>query len=131
MKNLALTGILAVTSMFSVFQVEPGVLESKYAVNELCEYVSPNYCGNNSLTNGLQPNQTTLFYMYSNDTGHYFLDPLAEYENVIYVGRSDHLAIPDLTVSVENLHHGKRYIGTFADNELWELVGLTEVTYEQ
>ena len=130
MKNLVLSGILAVTSVCSVLQFEPGAVESKYEVNKPCAYVSPNYCGNNALTNGLQSNQTTLFYMYSNETAHYFIDPLAEFENVIYVGRSDHLAMPELAIDVEGLHHGQRFIGTFADNELWELVGLTEVFYK-
>lgn len=99
------------------------VEELEYTVKEDCDYINPNYCGNNSLTNGLESNQTTLFYMYSNEEGHYLLDPLAEYENVIFVGHDDFL------ITKEQAHHGNRFIGTFEDDTLWELVGLEEVKY--
>ena len=89
-----------------------------------CLYDNPNYYGNNSLTNGLKPNQTTLFYMYSNENGHYFLDPLADNENVIYVG------LDDLFIDIDSMHHGKRFIGTFADSTLWELIDIVEVEVE-
>lgn len=101
--------------------------EAKYEVKGKCEYVNPNYCGNNSLTNGLDSNQTTLFYMYSNKEGHYFLDPLADTENVIYVGRNDYLIDDNFTIDTKTLHHGKRFVGTFDDNSLWELIEIQEV----
>lgn len=75
---------------------------------------------------GLKENQTTLFYMYSNNEGHYFLDPLAKYENVIFVGNNDYLVNKNLKVNAMNLHHGTRYVGTFEDETLWELVGIKE-----
>lgn len=76
----------------------------------------------------LQPNQTELFYMYSNDTGHYFLDPKAEYENVIYVGLNDYLLDNNFKMDTPSLHHGQKFIGTFADDTLWELTGLEVVS---
>lgn len=98
--------------------------EMKYAVESDCKYDNPNYCGNNSLTNGLEANQTTLFYMYSNKEGHFFLDPLADIENIIFVGHND---FPKYT---KNLYHGMRFIGTFTDTSLWELEDLQVVIYE-
>lgn len=65
----------------------------------------------------LDDNQTTLYYMYSNDEGHYFLDPNQEYENVIYVSLDD-------TYLDESVHHGDTFIGTFEDDTLWELVSI-------
>ena len=96
-------------------------LESKYEVEYVCKYVNSNYCGNNSLTNGLESNQTTLFYMYSNGEGHFFLDPLADTENVIFVGHND---FPKAT---KNLHHGMKFIATFTDASLWEIEDLQKV----
>lgn len=64
-------------------------------------------------------NQTTLFYMYSNEEGHYFLDPEAEYENVIFVPLDDYY--------LSSPHHGDKFIGTFSDTDLWELEGLEAV----
>lgn len=98
--------------------------ESAYVVESDCKYDNPNYCGNNALTNGLESNQITLFYMYSNKEGHFFLDPLAESENVIFVGHND---FPKAT---KKLHHGMRFVGTFTDTSLWELEGLQVVFYE-
>lgn len=69
--------------------------------------------------NQLDDNQAELFYMYSNEDGHYFLDPKADTENVIYVGHDDFY--------VPETHHGTKFVGTFADNTLWELTGLEEV----
>jgi len=129
-KNLLITGIVALLFAMSIevkvhaASQEMEMDDSIYEVTEECEYLNPNYCGNNSLTNGLDSNQTTLFYMYSNKNGHYFLDPLAEYENVILVEKAD---MPKLE---SKLHHGKKFIGTFTDSDLWELVGLQEVFYE-
>lgn len=145
MKKLLLTFMVSVLSIFGVSQVEAsnhdkeklavkygcdyGNIsycdnESQFVGTDSCDRPNPDYCGNNSLTNGLESNQTTLFYMYSNDNGHFFIDPLAEVENVIFVEKYD---IPQLK---GKLHHGKRFIGTFVDESLWELEGLTEVIYE-
>jgi len=63
----------------------------------------------------LQDNQSYLFYMYSNENGHYFLDPEAEYENVIWIGKNDFDNMP------KDLHHGDKIIGVFVDDEKWEL----------
>lgn len=98
--------------------------ELNYAVESDCKYDNPNYCGNNSLTNGLDSNQTTLFYMYTNKEGHFFIDPLADFENIIFVGHND---FPKYT---KNLYHGMRFIGTFTDTSLWELEDLQVVIYE-
>lgn len=63
-------------------------------------------------SNNLNSNQTELFYMYSNNEGHFFLDPKAPTENVIYVG------LNDFKVDIASLHHGKRFVGTFSDEYL-------------
>lgn len=63
-------------------------------------------------------NQTELFYMYSNNEGHFFLDPKAETENIIFIG------LNDFKIDASTLHHGKKFIGTFDDDSLWELTGL-------
>lgn len=62
---------------------------------------------------GLDSNQDLLFFMYANEKGCYFLQPSAKYENVILV--EDHS-------SCKNIHHGTKFVGTFTDDELWELV---------
>ncbi|MBG9689476.1 hypothetical protein ABD91_00855 [Lysinibacillus sphaericus] len=69
-------------------------------------------------SNKLKSNQTDLFYMYSNDEGHFFLDPESTTENVIFIG------LNDIKVDTASLHHGKKFIGTFADDSLWELLKL-------
>lgn len=74
--------------------------------------------------NKLQSNQTELFYMYSNNEGHFLLDLLADNESVIFVEKHD---MPKLK---NKLHHGKKFIGTFIDDDLWELEGLIEIFYE-
>lgn len=71
-------------------------------------------------SNNLKSNQTELFYMYSNNEGHFFLDPEATSENVIFIG------LNDFKVNTASLHHGKKFIGTFADDYLWELIKLEE-----
>ncbi|WGT37954.1 hypothetical protein QH639_19320 [Lysinibacillus sp. 1 U-2021] len=78
-------------------------------------------------TNKLKDNQTELLYMYSNDEGHYFLDPKAEYENVIYVGTNDYKIDKAFYINTTTLHHGKKFIGTFVDDTLLELTGLEAV----
>ena len=57
----------------------------------------------------------------------YFLDPLADVENIIYVGHEDHKILEGLKIDTDNLHHGQRFVGAFADSDLWELVALIEV----
>lgn len=115
MKNLLLSLLIALLFTTTVSAENVQLNKSKYD--------NYNYCGNNSLTNGLESNQTTLFYMYSNENGHYFLDPLAEYENVIYID------LDELFIDIDSMHHGKRYIGTFTDNTLWELVDIKEAAH--
>jgi len=135
MKKLLLTAILSVSTIFGASQAHAITsnnldYEAQFIATEICDRPNPDYCGNNSLTNGLESNETTLFYMYSNDEGMYFLDPLAEYENVIFVGHNDYKILPELKIDTNTLHHGKKFVGVFADDELWELVGLNEVEYE-
>ncbi|MFJ3388799.1 hypothetical protein [Lysinibacillus sp. NPDC086135] len=78
-------------------------------------------------TNELNDNQTELFYMYSNKEGHYFLDPKAETENVIFVGLNDYKIDENFKIDTTTLHHGKKFIGTFVDDSLWELIKLEAV----
>ncbi|UUV25888.1 MULTISPECIES: hypothetical protein [Lysinibacillus] len=78
-------------------------------------------------SNNLKVNQTELFYMYSNKEGHFFLDPKAETENVIFVGLNDFKTDKNFTIDTTTLHHGKKFIGTFADDGLWELIKIEEV----
>lgn len=59
--------------------------------------------------------------MYSDDTGHYLIDPMAEFDNVVFVGENE---FPIINGS---LHHGKKFIGTFDYDALWELTNLQEV----
>lgn len=128
MKTLLLSiGILLISTLNTVAETAP--LEANEEVTE-CKYTQVDYCGDNALTNGLEANQTTLFYMYSNNIGHYFLDPLAEFENVIYVGLEDYKVYESLKIDVNNVRSGQRFVGTFVDNTLWELIGLEEVEYE-
>ncbi|KOS61461.1 hypothetical protein FJQ98_16555 [Lysinibacillus agricola] len=78
-------------------------------------------------TNNLKDNQTELFYIYSNEIGHYFLDPKAEFENVIYVGINDYKIDENFKIDTTSIHRGKKFIGTFVDDSLWELTGLEAV----
>jgi len=78
-------------------------------------------------SNELQDNQTELFYMYSNKEGHFFLDPKAESENVVYVGLNDYKIDESFKIDTTTLHHGKKFIGTFADDALWELIKIEEI----
>ena len=75
----------------------------------------------------LNDHQTELFYMYSNNEGHFFLDPKAETENVIFVGINDYKVDKNFKINTTNLHHGKKFIGTFADDSLWELEKIEEI----
>lgn len=70
-----------------------------------------------------QPTNTTeqeldIFYMYGNKGGSYFLEPQAEYENLIYINQSD-LNDWDITPT----EPGQRFTGTF-DPTGWELLNL-------
>lgn len=78
-------------------------------------------------SNSLKSNQTELFYMYSNKEGHFFIDPNAESENVIFVGLNDYKIDKNFKIDTTSLHHGKKFIGTFADDGLWELIKIEEV----
>lgn len=78
-------------------------------------------------TNDLKENQTELFYMYSNKDGHFFLDPKAETENIIFIGLNEYKTDENFKIDTASLHHGKKFMGTFADDSLWELVRIEEV----
>lgn len=82
---------------------------------------------NMSKVEKLQSNQAYLYYIYSNETGHYFLEPTAEYENVIYIGKDDYKVDSNYYIDTDNLHHGKKYIGTFYGDDKWELKKIEEV----
>lgn len=77
--------------------------------------------------NELKDNQTELFYMYSTKEGHFFLDPKAETENVVYVGLNDYKIDENFKIDTATLHHGKKFIGTFTDDSLWELIKIEEI----
>lgn len=57
-----------------------------------------------------------LFYMYGDQTGAYFLEPKAEYENVIYVPSETLDNLPNFPTEL-----GERFTGTF-DKTGWELL---------
>ncbi len=78
-------------------------------------------------SNNLKENQAELFYMYSNKEGHFFLDPKAEFENVIFVGLNDYKIDENFKIDTAALHHGKKFIGTFADDTLWELLKIEQI----
>ncbi len=78
-------------------------------------------------SNKLNSNQTELFYMYSNNEGHFFLDPKAETENIIFIGLNNYKTDNDFKIDTASLHHGKKFIGTFADDSLWELERIEDV----
>lgn len=65
-----------------------------------------------------QNKELELFYMYGNTTGSYFLEPQAEYENLIYVSQSD-LNDWDITPT----EPGQKFTGTF-DPTGWDLITL-------
>lgn len=78
-------------------------------------------------TSKLKDNQSELFYMYSTKEGHFFLNPKAETENVIYIGLNDYKVDENFKIDVTALHHGQKFIGTFADSSLWELIKIEEL----
>lgn len=61
-----------------------------------------------------------VFYMYSNGDGTYWLDPTADYENVVFIGYD---ALEEWNIDFDELHHGNQYLGTF-DETGWELLDL-------
>ena len=65
-----------------------------------------------------QNKELELFYMYGNTTGSYFLEPEAEYENLIYVSQSD-LNDWDITPT----EPGQKFTGIF-DSTGWDLLNL-------
>lgn len=58
-----------------------------------------------------------LFFMYGNEEGTYWLDPKAEYENVIWV---DYESLIEWGIDFKELHHGNKKVGLF-DETGWEL----------
>lgn len=64
-----------------------------------------------------------LFYMYDVEHGTYWLDPMTEEENVIWV---DDESLEAWGISKRDLHHGNKFMGLF-DSEGWELEGLKEI----
>lgn len=117
-KNILLSAIAAL-SLFALTTISADAVTKEFntATNKCLQVAS----------NGLKTNQAELYYMHSNESGHYFLDPLAEYENVIYVGLNDHLTDSNFKIDTPSLHHGQKFIGTFADDTLWELIGLEAI----
>lgn len=81
-------------------------------------------------SNDLNNNQTELFYMYSNNEGHYFLDPKAETENVIFIGLNEYNTDKNFKLDTASLITGKKFIGIFADDSLWELIGIEKLEYK-
>lgn len=65
-----------------------------------------------------------IFYMYSNESGSYFLDPAADVENVIFV---PYVALNDWNINLDTLHHGQKFSGIFDSEYSWELLGLEYV----
>lgn len=117
-KNILLSAITALSIFTLVTTTADAVTKESNTTNKCTQVAS----------NGLISNQTELYYMYSNETGHYFLDPKSEFENVIYVGLNDYLVDEAFKIDTTTLHHGKKFIGTFTDNTLWELTGLEAVS---
>lgn len=67
--------------------------------------------------------QLDVFYMYSNESGAFLLDPAAKIENVIFVEFED---LKQWDIDVNELSHGNILVGTF-DETGWELLGLEYV----
>lgn len=65
-------------------------------------------------------NEIEIFYMYSKGNDNFFLDPLAEFENVIAVSDTD---LIEWNIDKSNLHHGNKFIGLF-DQSGWDLLGI-------
>lgn len=66
-----------------------------------------------------------IFYMYSNESGTYWLDPATtEGENVIFV---PYVALNEWDINLNILHHGQKFSGLFDSEYEWELLGLDYV----
>jgi len=74
-------------------------------------------------SNQLESNQDYIYYMYSNEKGHYFLQPTQEFENVILVSEVKKLK----NLDIKKLHHGQKLIGNFTDESVWELVEIEQL----
>lgn len=75
----------------------------------------------------LNSNQDYIYYMYSTEKGHYFIQPSQEFENVIFVGINDYKIDANFKIDVKELHHGQKFIGTFADETVWELIEIKQL----
>lgn len=65
-----------------------------------------------------------IFYMYSNKEGSYFLEPTAEFENVIFI---DKQSMDNMHMG-KNIHHGAKFIGVF-DSTGWDLLGISDFRF--
>ena len=74
-------------------------------------------------SNQLESNQDYIYYMYSNEKGHYFLQPTQEFENVILVSEVKKLK----NLDIKKLHQGQKLIGSFTDESVWELVDIKQL----
>ena len=69
-KNILLSAITALSIFALVTTSADAVTKESNTTTNKCSQVT---------SNGLKSNQTELYYMYSNETGHYFLDPNAKF----------------------------------------------------
>lgn len=67
--------------------------------------------------------QLDVFFMYGNENGTYWIEPSAEYENVIWIGYDD---LKEWNIEFDELSHGNKLVGSF-DETGWELFGLEYV----
>lgn len=74
------------------------------------------------IANEDETKELEIFFMYENEIGGFFLEPSADFENVIYI---DKQTMNDWNMGDE-IHHGESFIGIF-DNEGWELFGIKKV----
>lgn len=109
LKSIAL-GLMVLTGSLSNGETESKTVEPVVVV----DVVSMNEVVNSDTV------QLDVFFMYGNENGTYWLEPSAEYENVVWIGYED---LKEWNIEFKSLHHGNKLIGTF-DNEGWELFGL-------
>lgn len=89
------------------------------SVDELKWELNEEYRIQEARDNGIEVLQPIeIYFMYGNDDGTYWLDPSAEYENVIYVGYDE---LEEWNIDYDRLHHGNMMIGLF-DETGWELM---------
>jgi len=103
--------VIAIFSTFTSKAVEPS---SQSSIDSLHKH---------SL-NQLESNQDYIYYMYSNEKGHYFLQPSQEFENVILVNETKKLK----NLDIKKLHHGQKLIGTFTDESVWEILEIEQLS---